>query len=224
MKKLIILLLAVAMASCSSHKKTVATQTDRLPASESNTSSPLVFPEWEIGSAVTADARTSISLDGNRYNLGGTLRMRRDDVIQLNLTYTAFITMQVATLEITGDRILLIDRINHNYVETPWDESSMFSGGNFDFNVVQSVFWGEMPDITTSQFSVVYGDYTILPDGHRLPSLVQIGINLGGKTLSINVNLSDWQVSDAWSPRTDVNQSKYTKVSVVDILRKLSAL
>lgn len=227
MKKLVIILMAVIIASCSSHKKIVDNQQNNVALTETkDASSPLVFPEWTIGSSVSAEARTVLNYNGNRFNLGGTLRMRRDDVIQLNLTYNAFVaTLQIGTLEITGDRILLVDRMNSQYVDAPWNEVSLLAVKGVDFNLVQSVFWGETPDITTSQLSVTYGDYTILPDGHRLPSQVTLSAKLmNNKSLTIDVNLSDWRINDSWSTRTDVNNSRYTKVSVDNLLRKLSAL
>lgn len=224
MKKLIAVISGIFLiVSCASHRK--AAVADSTLPSTSNTTSPLVYPDWNIGASVVANTTTDISFDGKSITLDGTLRMRRDDVIQLNLSYNAFITMvQVGTLEFTGDHFLLLNRYNHQYVENSWDELSYLPFG-LNFNNIQNVFWGEASDITTNKFSMSYGNFVTLPDGHRLPGVIRFQFNTPqGKDIRLCINFNDWEQHSDWSTRVDVNPAKNTKVNLAQALQILTSL
>ena len=70
--------------------------------------------------ALTAKMNLVLEAGGKRVNVGGTYRLKRNDVIQMNLTYTMIFTISVGTLELTRDYILLLDRINKRYCKVSY--------------------------------------------------------------------------------------------------------
>ena len=92
----------------------------------------------------TLTAKASIKLQAGEKSAGvsGTLRMKRDDVIQLSLAFLGL--MEVGRLEITPDYFLLIDRMNHQYVRVAYSQVPFFQQSGIDFHTFQSLFWGEL--------------------------------------------------------------------------------
>lgn len=92
----------------------------------------------------TLTAKASIKLQAGEKSAGvsGTLRMKRDDVIQLSLAFLGL--MEVGRLEITPDYFLLIDRMNHQYVRVAYSLVPFFQQSGIDFHTFQSLFWGEL--------------------------------------------------------------------------------
>lgn len=74
--------------------------------------------------------------------LSGTLRMKRGDVVQLQLV--AYGIMEAARLEITPQYILLIDRINKQYVKETLDGTQVSDFTGLSFHTLQSLFWNEL--------------------------------------------------------------------------------
>ena len=104
------------LAACSSARKSVLSTA---PKSEVSV--------WNAGECVVARANTSLSVSkGKNIAVGGTLRMKRDDVIQLNLTY--IFGIQVGTLEITQDSILVLSRTTRQYALFGYEELSALMG------------------------------------------------------------------------------------------------
>ena len=89
-------------------------------------------------------AKASIKLQAGQKDVGvsGTLRMKRDDVIQLSLAFLGL--MEVGRMEITPEYFLLLDRVNHQYVRVAYAEVPFFQQSGIDFHTFQSLFWGEL--------------------------------------------------------------------------------
>lgn len=89
-------------------------------------------------------ARINFSADsGNKdFSVGGTLRMKRDDVIQITLVPLGI--MEAGRLELTHDYIMIIDRMNHRYVKADYQDIPMFNASGVNFNTFQALFWNEL--------------------------------------------------------------------------------
>lgn len=76
-------------------------------------------PAWD---ALTAKMSMAVDLNGKgATKISGTIRMKRDEVIQLSLT-APFIGIEVARAEISPDGILVMDRLNKRYVQVSFAE------------------------------------------------------------------------------------------------------
>ena len=80
--------------------------------------------------------------------LTGNMRMKRDDVIQLQLM--AFGMVEAARLELIRDYVLIMDRINKQYVKATYREIDFLRNQGINFYTLQALFCGEffMPDKT----------------------------------------------------------------------------
>lgn len=79
---------------------------------------------------------------GRNISLDGKLQMRRDEVIRI--TITPFGLMEAARLEFTPDYVLLIDRINKEYVKAKYSDIDFLKNNGLDFFTLQSMFWNEL--------------------------------------------------------------------------------
>ena len=94
-----------------------------------------------VNARIDAEGATKIS---------GTIRMKRDEVIQLSLT-APFIGIEVARAEISPDGILVMDRLNKRYVQVSFAELKGLAKADLDFHSLQALFLNEifLPGKTT---------------------------------------------------------------------------
>lgn len=95
----------------------------------------------QAAQTLTARIKMNINAAGKDVSVGGTLRMKRDDVVQLSLTFLGF---EVGRMEFSPNEVLLIDRYNHQYVRATYSDVSFLRQAGLDFNALQALFWGEL--------------------------------------------------------------------------------
>ncbi|MGN0234123.1 MAG: DUF4292 domain-containing protein [Bacteroidaceae bacterium] len=91
---------------------------------------------------LTAKASVKLEAGQKDVSVSGTLRMKRDEVIQLSLAFLGL--MEVGRMEITPEYFLLMDRMNHQYVRVTYADVPFFQQAGIDFHTFQSLFWGEL--------------------------------------------------------------------------------
>lgn len=91
---------------------------------------------------VTSKLKFSVELGDHKVSLSGNLRMKRDDVIMLQLM--ALGVAEVGRLEFTKDYVLIMDRVNKQYIKTPYREVSFLRSSGINFHMLQSLFWNEL--------------------------------------------------------------------------------
>ena len=134
-------LLIVLMASCSSTKSLKKSdfignlsETEYLEKVVSNTT------DWN---ALTAKMTVDFNLNGKSTGkVGGTLRIKRGEVIQISLA--PFLGIEVGRAEISPDGILVIDRMNKRYVEVSFAEVKALAKADLDFHTLQALFLNEL--------------------------------------------------------------------------------
>jgi len=145
-KTIPLLLTLLLLTACGSQKIAVK-QTTSLPAatafSEQNHMKTMLGNRLSV-SNVTAKVKVSVSLGERTISTTGTLRMRRDDVIQISLVDPLIGIAEVGRMEFSRDRVLIIDRFNKQYIDVPYAEVSFLQRANIDFNTLQSLFWNEL--------------------------------------------------------------------------------
>ncbi len=92
----------------------------------------------------SATARVILSLRNNDRNvsLSGTLRMKRNEVIQLSLY--ALGIMEVGRMEITPDYFMVIDKVGRQYMKASFADVPLLSTAGVNFQTLQALFWGEL--------------------------------------------------------------------------------
>ena len=156
---------AMLFSACSTTKKVQSDVTEH-PTSE-NAFVKKVISNAQTAKAVTAKVKAHVQFGARDISLGGSLKMMRDDVIQLSLT---FLGMEVGRMEFTKDDVLIVDRINRQYARVPYSKVGFLQSAALDFYASQSLFWNEIfipgvydPSTRTKEFSVsASGEHTLL--------------------------------------------------------------
>jgi len=91
---------------------------------------------------ITSKIKFSVEVGNQQMTLTGNLRMKRDDVIRLQLMAFGFV--EAGRLEFTQEYVMIIDRINKQYLKVPYSRLDFLRNSNIDFYVIQSLFWNEL--------------------------------------------------------------------------------
>lgn len=90
----------------------------------------------------TSKVRLNVHLNGKDMSVNGTLKMKKDELIQLSIV--PMLGIEVARLEITKDNVLIIDRMNKQYVSAPISILKFLANADVDFYTLQSLFFNEL--------------------------------------------------------------------------------
>ena len=93
---------------------------------------------------LTAKVKVVVDVDGKSVSTSGSLKMKKDDVIQLSLVDPLLGVMELGRMEFTKTRVLIVDRVNKQYVDVPYSDVSFLTKANIDFYTLQSLFWHEV--------------------------------------------------------------------------------
>ena len=91
---------------------------------------------------LTSKIRFSVEVGNRQMTLTGNLKMKRDDVIRLQLMAFGFV--EAGRLEFTQDYVLIVDRINKQYIKVPYEQLEFLRLNNINFFTLQALFWNEL--------------------------------------------------------------------------------
>lgn len=282
--------LALVISSCGTKRMVAdssASNTHQTTITNSSKARQLAFAKKVNGTAVDANSiqakiKFTVVSGGKDISVGGSLKMKRDDVIRIQLT--ALGLMEVGRLEFTKDYVLIVDRINKQYIKEDYNKVDFLQRNGLDFYALQALFWNQLfvpgeQTVTDSQLKNF--DVTLNEDAtHSLLSLkkgnmnyqweaenatgriskvdvsyasavngnTHVGCTYGNfktlqskyfptsislklqsdalkkhKDLEMDINISSFDKSSNWETRTEVS-SKYKKVTVEDVLKKLMSM
>lgn len=216
------LMLCILLASCRSKKEVVSTTTTvsdnttiGVPPSQGNKQPADAKQQEET--CVMAKVRLELSSNGKSTSVGGMLRMKRNDVIQLSLV--TFGVLEVARIEMTPDYFLLVDKMGRQYVKVSYNDVSFLRDADVDFYTIQSYFWNEQ----TSNYSGWEQSNFVTVGGRSLPTKHLITIPARNKTIKANLSLSNLNTDSNWEKRTQIS-SRYSKVSVDELWTRIMNL
>ena len=91
---------------------------------------------------VTSKVKFTVEVGSQQLTLTGNLKMKRDDVIRLQLMAFGFV--EAGRLEFTKDYVLVMDRINKQYLRVPYNQLDFMRNSGLDFYALQALFWNEL--------------------------------------------------------------------------------
>lgn len=142
----VFLMCAFLLASCGSKKHVMGSDTGSVPGMGKSASVAelvqTINAKRITEPAISAKINLSLSAGTNSARVGGSLKMKRDDVIQISLV--ALGLMEVGRLELTPDYMMVVDRMNHQYVKSSYADVDFLSKAGIDFYTFQSLFWDEL--------------------------------------------------------------------------------
>ncbi len=146
--------------------------------------------------------RTKVTLvqNGKKMSTNGILRMKKNDVIQLSLIDPIIGITEVGRLELTKDKVLVVDRFNRCYVEEDYSRVAAMLDKTINFGKVQTAFRKEV----------------MKPAGFS----VQFKAGKRDLALSIVPDLTTLSENADWNTRTSVS-GKYEKLEADKLFKLL---
>lgn len=143
--KIAVLAMPLLLSSCIFHKKAVKEEASQpLTAEELQNKNFVDRVQDNVQTArfITSKVKFSVEVGAQKLTLTGNLKMKRDDVIRLQLMAFGFV--EAGRIEMTKDYVLIMDRINKQYLKAPWMQIDFLRNSGLNFSSMQSLFWNEL--------------------------------------------------------------------------------
>jgi len=143
--KIAVLAMPLMLSSCIFHKKAVKEEAPQpLTAEELQNKNFVDRVQDNVQTArfITSKVKFSVEVGAQKLTLTGNLKMKRDDVIRLQLMAFGFV--EAGRIEMTKDYVLIMDRINKQYLKAPWMQIDFLRNSGLNFSSMQSLFWNEL--------------------------------------------------------------------------------
>ncbi len=180
------------LTACSSQKQAVKTSSHADPS--------MAFVENVILSDVdvnniVGNASIKLSMGDQSMKVSGALRMRRGEVIRIQL-FLPVIGTEVGRLEFTPTQVLLLDRMNKQYTQAEYGKLDFLTKNNITFNTLEALFWDELVSSAhTSATLDEVSEFTVNLDATG--SYVPITRQEGDVHIQWNANRSDYTLTSA---------------------------
>ena len=148
MKKIFIILFsACLLASCGTKKAAIGDDGANVVAGQKDNNVERlkldhmrrVYDNAVYTKNIVANLDFSLNTGANDVSVGGSLHMRKDDVIRIQLT--ALGLMEVGRLEFTKDYVMIVDRIHKEYIKADYNQVDFLKRNGLNFYSLQALFW-----------------------------------------------------------------------------------
>ena len=92
---------------------------------------------------ITGSMNFTIRMGEKKISVDGALRMRKDDVIRLQL-YAPILGFEIGRLEFTPDYVLIIDRYHKQYIKADYNQVDFLQKQGINFYSLQALFWNQL--------------------------------------------------------------------------------
>ena len=247
--KIAAMAMPLLLTSCIFHKKAVKEETPKLVTVEEQNNQDFISrvkDNLQPARFVTSKVKFSVEVGAQKLTLTGNLKMKRDDVIRLQLMAFGFV--EAGRLEFTKDYVLIMDRINKQYLKAPYMQVDFLRNSGLNFSSLQALFWNELfkpnpvligkkveASDTITNYQVIESgddmsaqlnwDYTEFQNvsGKKFPNKHAIQLTTASKEVKLGMTLNYIGNDTDWETRTEVS-NKYREVTVDEILRRFMSL
>lgn len=101
-----------------------------------------VYDNEVFAKSISSKIKFTIASGSKDLTVSGSLKMKRDEVIRIQLT--PFGLMEAGRIEFAKDYVLIMDRINKEYVKAGYDEVDFLRINGLDFYALQALFWNQL--------------------------------------------------------------------------------
>ena len=133
--------LPLVISSCGSKKKVIDDSKTQTIVTENNVLKK-VTENAQTAKFITSKVKFTVEYGAQNIALTGNLRMMRDSVIRLQLMAFGFV--EAGRLEFTKDYVLIMDRINKQYLKAPFNQIDFLRNSGINFYTLQALFWNEL--------------------------------------------------------------------------------
>lgn len=204
--KIILVCMTLALASCGAKKSMVnpdgasavgrsdgATAVARQLAFVQKVSDQKVYAK-----NIVASMSFTAKMGSKDITVPGSLHMRRDEVIRLQL-FIPLLGTEVGRLEFTPDYVLVIDRMHKQYVKGDYNQLDFLRDNGLNFYALQSLFWNQL----------------LLPGAEKVSEadLQKFSAKLDGMGQNVPVSLTNGNMSYVWQADRASGQIERATVS-----------
>ena len=148
--KIAVLVLPLMLAACGTKKKAVQDSKTSVPTTmKAQQFLQKVNDNAQYAKFITSKVKFSVEVGNQQLTLTGNLKMKRDDVIRLQLMAFGFV--EAGRLEFTKDYVLIMDRINKQFIKANYNQLDFMRNSGLNFFSLQSLFWNELFQPGTSK-------------------------------------------------------------------------
>lgn len=141
--KLAVLVLPLMLAACGTKKKAVQdTKSSATSTLKSQQFLQKVNDNAQYARFITSKVKFSVEVGNQELTLTGNLKMKRDDVIRLQLMAFGFV--EAGRMEFTKDYVLIMDRINKQFIKANYNQLDFMRNSGLNFYSLQALFWNEL--------------------------------------------------------------------------------
>ena len=142
-----------------------------------------VYDNEVYAQSISSKIKFTISTGSKDMSVSGSLNMKKDEVIRIQLT--PFGLMEVGRLEFTKDYVLLMDRMNKEYVKASYADVDFLQKNGLDFYTLQALFWNKL----------------FIPGRQKITdsSLKQFDVAVNGTAKEATISLKRGDMSYRWS-------------------------
>lgn len=209
--KLAALALPLLVASSCGTKKQATTETSQTEKTDTLNSAAFLKKVGATASDfdfVSSKVKFSVEVGPQELTLTGNLRMKRDDVIRLQLMAFGFV--EAGRLEFTKDYVLIMDRINKQYLKAPYQYIDFLRNSGINFYMLQALFWNEL---------FVPGGESIQKEG-----LDKFNADMGGEEVVISLDKQEGKINYSWLANSKNGRIKMTNIMYRDPINGNSQL
>lgn len=142
--------LVMAFVSCRSSKKAPKEDTDITSTTAQVTTQPAsdaqivasVLAQQQTVKGLRSKVSVRLAYGGKSASASGQLKMKRDEIVQVSIT--ALGIMELGRLELTPQYLLVLDRVNNQYLQVAWTDVPELAQAGVDFSTFQALFWNEL--------------------------------------------------------------------------------
>ena len=202
--------MSLLVVSCGSSKAlqggTKPTKTEKVTLDNAETMSRdflrKVYDNEVYANSITSKIKFTVNTGSKDISVSGSLNMKKDQVIRIQLT--PFGLMEVGRLEFTKDYVLIMDRMNKEYIKASYADVDFLQKNGLDFYTLQALFWNKLfvpgtqkiTDSSLKNFSVAFnnalsdavvsykrGDMGYAWSADKTTALIKsVGVTYDGKT------------------------------------------
>ena len=106
---------------------------------------------------VVSNMTFNIKMGDKDITVPGSVHMRRDEVIRLQL-FIPLLGTEVGRIEFSPNRVLVVDRMHKEYIEADYTQLDFLKNNGLNFYSLQALFWNQLmvpgqKDVSESDFS-----------------------------------------------------------------------
>ena len=143
-----------------------------------------VYDQKVYAQNIVSDMNFQATIGEKSVSVPGTVRMRRDKVIRLQL-FIPLIGSEIGRLEFTPDYVLVIDRLHKQYIKGDYNQLDFLRDNGLNFYSLQALFWNQL----------------LLPGTERVGEgdLQMFKANLDESGEKVPVSLKNGNISYVWN-------------------------